>query len=187
MAGVGEVVKAALVGVLLVLLGGCAAMSEQECLSTDWYERGVADGRAGHPSGRIDSYREACAGVEVRPDIALWQQGREAGLEEFCQLPLAVERGLNGYSYSRVCNDPNYDRLYHSARALGDVRDQIESIDAQFSAREQDLLYNKKLSDQQRQQLAIEIRNLDRQRDRARDDRGDAERQLDRLRDELGV
>lgn len=179
--------KAALVGALLVLLSGCAAMSEQECLSTDWYERGIADGRAGYPSGRIDSYRKACAKVEVRPDITLWEQGRAAGLEEFCQLPLAMERGLNRYSYSRVCADPNYDRLYDAAKALGDARYEIESIDSSISSLEQDLIHNDKLDDKKRDELRVEIRNLERQRDRARDDRSDAERQLDRLRTELGV
>ncbi len=162
-------------------------MSEEECFSTDWYERGVADGRAGYPPGRIDSYREACAEVQVQPDIALWQQGREAGLEEYCQLYLAIERGLERSSYSRVCADPDFDRLYLTAKALGEARYQIESIDAAISSREQELYYNKKLSDEQRQRLVIEIRDLERQRDRARDDRGDAERRLDRLRYELGV
>ena len=182
-----RVARAALVGVVLVLLGGCAAMSEQECLSTDWYERGVADGRAGYPPGRIDSYREACAQVQIRPDIAQWEQGREVGLEEYCQLPEAVQRGLDRYSYARVCSDPNYERLYTAAKALGDARHQIESIDSSISSLERDLLNNNKLDDKKRDELRAEIRNLERQRDRARDDRGDAERQLDRLRTELGV
>jgi hypothetical protein len=183
----GAMARAALVGIMMVLLGGCAAMSEQECLSADWYERGIVDGRAGYPASRINSYREACAKVQVRPDVTQWEQGREAGLEEYCQLPAAIQRGLDRYSYAGVCSDPSYERLYTAAKALGDARYQIESIDSRISSLDQDLLNDKKLDDRKREELRVEIRNLERQRDRARDDRGDAERQLDRLRTELGV
>jgi hypothetical protein len=177
-----------LVGVLaLVLLSGCATMTEDECRYADWYDIGLRDGREAKPQSRVTSYVDACAPFQVRPDMDAWEQGRAAGLGEFCQLPVALERGLNRYSYDRVCGDPDFERVYLAAKALGDARHVIETTDTELARKEEKLVKDKELTDEKRAELELEIRNLERQRDRARDDRSDAERRLDRLRAELGL
>jgi hypothetical protein len=177
-----------LVGVVaLALLSGCATMTEDECRFADWYEIGLRDGREARPQSRIGSYLDACAPFQVRPDMDAWEQGRAVGLGEFCQLPVALERGLNGYSYDRVCGDPEFERVYLVAKALYDARDVIRTTDADIERKENKLLKDKELTEEERAELELEVRNLERKRDRAKDDRDDAERRLDRVRTELGL
>ena len=68
---------------LLWLIGGCASMNQQECLTGDWYTVGYEDGVKGKSADRIGSYRKACASHNVTPDLGQYQAGREAGLREF--------------------------------------------------------------------------------------------------------
>ena len=42
-------------GAVLMGLGSCATMSEDQCLAGDWYGQGRTDGAAGHGNGRVAS------------------------------------------------------------------------------------------------------------------------------------
>ena len=55
----------------LVLLAGCASMSEDQCRRADWLERGQRDGRNGENPYRIDDHRKACGKVGIVPDLRL--------------------------------------------------------------------------------------------------------------------
>lgn len=90
-------------GLLLVLnLAGCAAMSEAECRSGDWYGVGERDGRAGRGS-RLGDYAEACEKAGVLPDTAEYANGRERGLRAYCTPENGYRAGVEGQSYQNVC------------------------------------------------------------------------------------
>lgn len=163
------------------LIAGCATIPEDQCARTDWHRLGIEDGRSGYPASRLERHREACAGVQVVPDADAWESGRRAGLPEYCRLSNAVDRGLARNSYEGVCDDARFARLHAAARAVGDARYRIESIDRDLDQKERQLRTDRKLSDKRRSELRGEIRNLERQRDRARDDQRAAERRLDLL------
>jgi Protein of unknown function (DUF2799) len=54
------------VALLLALAAGCSTLTEAECRSTNWYQRGHDDGFGGHPT-QIVRLRQQCArhGVEI--------------------------------------------------------------------------------------------------------------------------
>jgi hypothetical protein len=84
-------------------LGGCASMSEQECLVSDWRTVGFEDGAAGRPVETIGNYRESCAKHGVAPDLASYRTGHEEGLASFCQPNRGFEVGRRGGTYRGVC------------------------------------------------------------------------------------
>ena len=58
--------------ITFLVLSACASISEEECLSADWYSLGVEDGSKGYPLSRIGNYRKDCAEVGVAPDAVLY-------------------------------------------------------------------------------------------------------------------
>src|SRR5690606_21857100 len=89
--------------VSVALLAGCASMSEEECLTADWYERGVLDGRRGEPGNYVHEHHEACAKVGVTPDNEAWQRGRSVGIRYFCTPENGERVGLEGRAYRHTC------------------------------------------------------------------------------------
>lgn len=65
--------------VACALLAGCAQMSERECRTTDWYQRGELDGLVYGMRPRIDQYAYQCEKFGVQPDekryLAGWLDG----------------------------------------------------------------------------------------------------------------
>ena len=96
--------RSATIGMLAVvaLLGGCATMSESECLTVDWQTVGFEDGVAGYSGDRIGQHRKACAKHGVSPDLVGYQRGREAGLREYCQPANGFRVGSHGGSYAGI-------------------------------------------------------------------------------------
>ncbi len=91
----------ALVG--LALLGGCATLSKEECLSGNWREIGVRDGQAGRTADFVAKHAKACEKSGVAPDITLWERGRQQGLPVYCTPQRAYSEGRDGRSLSPVC------------------------------------------------------------------------------------
>lgn len=170
----------------LIVLSGCATLSQEDCLRGDWFGLGVKDGLAGETTSRLSDHAKACYeyGIAVRNDAYL--AGREQGLRDYCRLDNAFNVGLNGYPYHHVC-PPAIDGLfghYHAAAyAVHGVRTELDRIDSDLSSKES-LLRDKKLSDRERARIRDDIRDLDRKHDRLRDDLYYHDRQLDDLRRE---
>ena len=80
----------------LSLLGGCSALSEQQCRLGDWYGLGYQDGQAGRTRNRLDEYHKSCAEYAITPDLERWQAGYDKGLAFYCIPELAYAKGKNG-------------------------------------------------------------------------------------------
>lgn len=85
-------------------LSGCATMSGDECLTSDWTTIGYEDGVRGYTADRIGKHRKACAKHGVTPDFTAYQNGRDQGLVEYCQPSRGFSVGSSGGSYNGVCN-----------------------------------------------------------------------------------
>lgn len=163
----------------LVLLGGCAAISEEECYTEDWYQRGVADGNKGLTSSQLDSYMNICnkAGAPVSADAYL--QGRNEGLKHYCTSDRGRQEGLMGRHYRRVCPahlEPAFLRSYTPAHDVYQAERELDQIDSQIQRKQTELEQIRATSERRR--LRDEIRDLDRQSAAARNRLQYAERQL---------
>ena len=127
----------ALMSALVLLLGGCASLSEEECITGDWYGIGQDDGIAGRSIERIAEHRQACGKHRIAIDAREYQDGYDRGLVEFCAPERAFVFGVNGGRTEAICpSDMAIDftsaygdgrRLYVMESRLRDLRNELES------------------------------------------------------------
>ena len=133
-----------LVALILIatVLSGCAAMSEEECVYSDWTAVGYEDGADGRSSDRFGDYRRACADHNITPDFQAWQQGREQGLIEYCQPLRGFQVGESGGYYDGVCNsrlEPEFLDAFRLGAELYQLRRNLNAIVSSLSANEQSI------------------------------------------------
>ncbi len=164
-----------------VLLSGCAAMSEKECQTADWRDQGMKDGLAGHDRSRLADVREACAKAGVVPNEALYWEGWNRGIRQFCTPDNGVRWGRQGRSYSGACpaelNAAFSDR-YREGRRAWDAEQTLQRLQGEQQDKQRAL--EKAKDDTSRGQLRDQLRTLDRRLSDARDELDRAEWQLRR-------
>jgi Protein of unknown function (DUF2799) len=72
----------AVVMALCALAAGCISMSESQCRTTNWYDRGENDGIIGLQA-KIDQYAYQCAKYQVQPVEQDYLAGWAYGYSEF--------------------------------------------------------------------------------------------------------
>lgn len=127
--------------VLAVALAGsgCASYSltEAECKADDWVAIGYADGAAGHGAERMEKHREACRRVNVTPDQAAYNRGREKGLLQYCTRSNGLKLGRGGKSYGGVCPErleSAFLKAYGRGREIHDVERSIAAASEEIAA-----------------------------------------------------
>lgn len=119
----------ALVALAMLALGGCATMSEDECLTMDWRTVGYEDGATGQGIERLTSRRQACAKHGVAPDLDAYRAGRDEGLLEFCRPANGFRVGAQGRGYSGACPEPlapAFDDAYRAGRELWQLESRVQ-------------------------------------------------------------
>lgn len=115
---------------------GCAGMSEQACLASDWQTVGFEDGAAGRPVSTIGAYRQQCVKHGVSPDLYLYRAGHDAGLETYCRPSRGFDIGRRGGTYQGVCPaalEGDFLAGYQSGRRLYDLEASVRAIDARIA------------------------------------------------------
>ncbi|MGI9284122.1 MAG: DUF2799 domain-containing protein [Pseudomonadales bacterium] len=96
-------------------------MNQSECLTADWQAVGYEDGARGQPLSFIGKHRKACAKHGVAPDMAKYDAGRHAGLQEFCTPGNGFSQGRSGKPLRGVCPTNlaiDYNRAYQQGRRI---------------------------------------------------------------------
>lgn len=123
-------------------LSGCATMSSDECLTSDWRIIGFEDGTRGYTADRIGQHRKACAKHGVTPDFAAYQSGRDEGLVEFCQPSRGFQMGSRGGRYNGVCSvnlEPDFLEAYNAGYHLYTLRSNLSHVNSQISSTKNEL------------------------------------------------
>ena len=123
-------------------LSGCATMSGDECLTSDWEAIGYEDGARGYTSDQLGARRKACAKHGVTPDFAAYQHGRAQGLDEYCQPGRGFSVGSSGYRYNGVCsahNEAAFLDAYSAGHHLYSLRANVNRATNAINARENEL------------------------------------------------
>lgn len=127
---------------LTLVVSGCASMSADECVASDWYTIGFEDGSRGYTAARLGDHRKACAKHGIAPDFTAYRAGHEEGLRDFCKPSRGFRLGSGGGSYSGVCSaelEPAFLDAYKSGYHLYNLRAQVNSVNHQIGARENEL------------------------------------------------
>ncbi len=133
-----------IVAAVIVGLSGCASMSADECMMSDWSAVGYEDGARGLTSDRFSQHRKACAKHGVSADFQAYQSGREQGLVEFCQPGRGFNYGANGGRYNGVCSadlEPGFLEAYNVGHKLYSLRASVNNADSAIAAKQGELKY----------------------------------------------
>jgi len=105
-------------------LSGCATMSGDECMTSDWSAIGYEDGSRGFATERFGQHRKACAKHGVTPDFSAYQHGRYNGV---CSVNLEADF-LDAYNagYHLYSLRSNVNRANSSIRSKEKELEQIE-------------------------------------------------------------
>lgn len=128
----------------LILVGpsGCATMSGDECMTSDWSAIGYEDGSRGYTMDRLAKHRKACAKHGVTPDFSAYQNGRDQGLVEYCQPNRGFGVGSNGGSYSGVCDvnlEGDFLDAYNAGYQLYTLRSDVNRATSAIQSKEHEL------------------------------------------------
>ncbi|MBT8101672.1 MAG: DUF2799 domain-containing protein [Gammaproteobacteria bacterium] len=132
-------------------LGGCASMSGDECMTSDWSAIGYEDGARGYTTDQFSQRRKACAKHGVTPDFAAYQDGRSQGLVEYCQPGRGFDIGSNGGRYSGVCDvnlEADFLDAYNAGYHLYTLRSNVNRTNSSINAKEREL---DRIADEMRQ------------------------------------
>jgi len=99
-----------------LMLIGCASVSKEDCLLTDWYEIGRQDGRQGRPRTAFQGRAKACLEHGINADRQAYYSGHDQGLTYYCSEQNGFELGQKGLAYNAVCPlrlEPNFRAGYN--------------------------------------------------------------------------
>jgi hypothetical protein len=136
--------KWSLIGLAIALgsLSGCASMSGDECMTSDWSAIGYEDGARGYNTDRFGQHRKACAKHGVTPDFTAYQYGRDQGLVEYCQPNRGFNVGANGGNYNGVCNvntEADFLDAYNAGHRLYTLRRNVNRAASSINSKESEL------------------------------------------------
>jgi hypothetical protein len=128
-----------------VLVAGCSSgMGKDQCVLADWNMIGFEDGLQGWSADRIGVHRVACAQHQVTPNLAAYMEGRQRGLQEFCQPKNGFRVGLRGGGYANVCSgptEPSFVNSYRYGRQIFDARTELRQTQARLRSARDGLSY----------------------------------------------
>ncbi len=165
----------------VVALTGCASMTEEECLTANWYERGVMDGRNGQNRDYVQDHHEACAKVGVIPDDAAWRRGHSYGIREYCTPDNGERVGRQGRGYNHSCPvelESGFLQRYRPAYRVYQAEQRVNSLNSDIQNKERAL--DREKDEDKRRRLRREIRDLDDRIREARHELYRSERELRR-------
>ena len=157
-----RIAQAAVIGLLMTVLSGCATLSEGECKTADWHEIGRQDGANGFTRARLHKHSEACSKFNVQPQPDRYFAGREVGLERYCTPRKGFDEGREGNHYRDVC-PAELERAFLTAFRKGEtihkIDTNIETVEKDISRKEQQLR-NDDTSSEERLDLSRDLRDL---------------------------
>jgi len=126
----------------VVGLSGCATMSSDECMTSDWSAIGYEDGSRGYTTERFSQHRKACAKHGVTPNFTAYQTGRDQGLIEYCQPGRGFQVGANGGSYNGVCSvnlEADFVDAYNTGHHLYSLRSNVNQASSKIASKEREI------------------------------------------------
>ena len=88
----------------LLILAGCATVSKEDCLVTDWFETGRMDGMHGKPRTAFQNRAKSCLEHGINADRQAYYRGHDMGLTSYCTEQKGFELGSKGFAYPSVCS-----------------------------------------------------------------------------------
>lgn len=120
-------------------IGGCASLSQEECLNADWYDIGARDGAEGYPANRWADHRRSCSEYRIQPDWEAYRAGWEEGINNYCTPERGFQEGRKGAGYAKVCppqRERAFLREYRIGQEMYEQERRIEELEREQERRE---------------------------------------------------
>ncbi len=88
---------------VIIFVTGCASVSKEDCLVTDWFEIGRMDGMQGKPRTLFQNRAKACLEHGISANRQAYYRGHDEGLRHYCTAQRGFELGRQGLAYRSVC------------------------------------------------------------------------------------
>lgn len=88
---------------LLMFVSACQTTEKSTCVEQDWYEIGRRSGVMGEMPHNLAIEFAACGTESKKRASSLYENGRNAGLTQYCQPSNAYELGKLNEPYNEVC------------------------------------------------------------------------------------
>lgn len=127
---------------VIVLLPGCATLSESQCAANDWQTVGYSDGASGQDSSRLLKHQNACMKHGVTPDRVAYMAGWEEGVVRYCTPDNGFQQGQRGSSYRNVCPsdlEPGFHDAYLAGRELYVAQAEITQMQRSIASKSRQL------------------------------------------------
>lgn len=127
---------------VMLFMSGCASMSSDECVATDWSAIGYEDGARGYTTDRFSRHRKACAKHGITADFGSYQAGRDQGLVEYCQPGRGYDVGVSGGRYYGVCpvnQESGFLDAYNVGHQLYTLRSNVSHTNSVINSKEHEL------------------------------------------------
>lgn len=98
-----RIIGIALALAIILPFAGCASVSREDCLVTDWYETGRLDGMNGLARTTFQNRAKPCLKYGVAVDRPAYYQGHDEGLTHYCTPQKGYELGVQGLTYNPIC------------------------------------------------------------------------------------
>jgi hypothetical protein len=155
----------------LLLLGGCASMTESECQVADWGRVGLNDGARGDPESRLANYTKDCGKIGITPNPLAYRQGWDNGIKRFCTAAHGWQEGLAGHSgKDQVCmGQAGYASFSHYLYAGLQVYRTHEKMQENTQAiKRLQAKLEVAVSDEERRQIRHQLQDIDQEQYRLR-------------------
>lgn len=144
---------------VIVLTGGCATMSPEECAVADWELLGLQDGRSGKSQGYLARRAEDCAEAGYSADREAWMHGWENGIVDFCTPERGFREGLEGSGYNHICPgelEAEFLSGYEPGRDIHEAEDRLERTRNRIEGVEEELAELREVDRRDRDREAID-------------------------------
>jgi hypothetical protein len=124
---------------MLLLVSGCATLSESQCVASDWETVGYRDGLKGTQSSQLLKHQNACVKHGIVPEREAYLAGWEEGVRQFCMPENAFSAGEGGRRFSNVCPEEmqaSFHAAYQEGRQLYTAQAEINSLTRQIAQKE---------------------------------------------------
>lgn len=120
-------------------LSGCTSTpqrKETRCAGIDWWEMGRTDGVAGVEFQKgLAEHAAQCSGTTHPVDLTLYENGRDAGLVDYCSPQQGLAVGHSGSRYEHVCPsylETSFLEQYRVGQRLFDLENEDHELEARI-------------------------------------------------------
>lgn len=144
----------------------CTSPAERyPCENFDWYEIGRRDGASGATLDRVDRYHVQCPS-EFDPNAdAMYRNGRNAGLVEYCTGRNGFELGRMRIAYQSVCpsiNEKDFLESYSKGETARKLELENQRLTAEIDSLSQQVMSRSPSDD--REKISSQIDDLKKKR-----------------------